>query len=427
MGRATESVSEPLLGRRRHLTDHVLAAACVFAVFAGVIKDTVVLKWAPIDPTVATCVFLGAALVASTMAAGARLRVKLWAVGLVATLVPPLFPAVAPPYLGAKVQAMFLTLLIVVASVYLVGTPARRRLWLVYLGAAGVLTACLLAILPSDPTYWGRSVFEGSNSIATGRMAGVAVVLLSTIAQFPGHPGLRLLTAGGAVASAIAMLDTGSRGPLLGVIAALVVVALRIGSEGRFARIAWLTVVFGGGWIFLSKSSSAGSARIEESLVGETSSTGTRDPLWGAAIRYLTHVPEAIGGTGWGGFGSVLRPGEMPDAGVRQYPHDVFLEVFIEGGWLTGCAITAFLVATIVRTYRIGRDRSSVALQAIVVFTLVNACVSGDVNDNRILWVAASLIWTVVGPSRDGTPRHRSERRALPRDLAGVAIAGRPA
>jgi hypothetical protein len=99
--------------------------------------------------------------------------------------------------------------------------------------------------------------------------------------------------------------------------------------------------------------------------------------------------------------------------------------VFIEGGWLTGCAITAFLLASIVRTWRIGVSKSSVALQAIIVFTLVNACVSGDLNDNRILWVAASLAWTFVAPP--GDPDHRqSERRVLPQELAGVANGRRP-
>lgn len=78
-------------------------------------------------------------------------------------------------------------------------------------------------------------------------------------------------------------------------------------------------------------------------------------------------------GVGWGG----LEPSLAPSA---QYPHNVVAEVFAEAGWIAGAAFLVYIAAALVRA------RRDVLVLPLLTYWLLNALVSGDVNDNRALF-----------------------------------------
>jgi O-antigen ligase len=223
----------------------------------------------------------------------------------------------------------------------------------------------------------------------------MAVVILATVVLSPARPLARGVAAGLALFAGVTMLATGSRGPLLAVVLVFVLLALRSDRGGRALRLTLTAGLLAAGWLFLSTDQSAGSQRIQDSITGEASGTATRQPLWDAAVRYLGDPSHSVGGTGWGGFVQVMRAGELLPTGLTQYPHNVFLEVFVEGGWITGGAITVFILLSTLRLWRLAKESACLPLLALGAFSLVNASVSGDINDNRLLWVTLALSWTI--------------------------------
>lgn len=122
-----------------------------------------------------------------------------------------------------------------------------------------------------------------------------------------------------------------------------------------------------------------------------------------AAHAFLGHP---LAGTGTGTFreGNELQ-------GTRAYPHNLVLEVAAETGVL-GLAPLAFLLSISVLSLLrrpVQSDPSSRALQlavlALLVYTLGNAMVSGDINDNRVLFAMCGLAAGLY-VRQSGAPTH---------------------
>jgi O-antigen ligase len=84
----------------------------------------------------------------------------------------------------------------------------------------------------------------------------------------------------------------------------------------------------------------------------------------------------------------------------RQYPHNLLLEVTLEAGWLAGACTLAILAAALGAAWAVSNLLEGRILLAGLGFWIINALVSGDVNDNRPLFtlVSASLaLWKPRG------------------------------
>jgi hypothetical protein len=96
---------------------------------------------------------------------------------------------------------------------------------------------------------------------------------------------------------------------------------------------------------------------------------------------------------------------------VILYPHNVFLELSSELGLIVPLFLVASLVggfALILRRAGITgalRDRQLVLLVlGYLLVNLLGAQFSGDINDNRSMWLALSIVWMVA---RYGIPPER--------------------
>jgi len=427
----TPPVEGPSVARssRSSLRDHVVAALCSAVLVVGGVKGSPALAAVPVDLTVA----LAAALcIGAAFHLAPRLRVVRvppGAVLVVVALLPGALVEVPQGYQGAKLAGMALTLVVVATSVVLLSTRRRRRLWLAWTAGWGLATVAALQVLPRDESQWGRAALEGSNTIAAGRATATAALILGAVLVLPGRrPRLRLLA--GAVVAALAAVETGSRGPVLAAAAALVVVALVV-REGRRRRVAGLAAALVAAGVGVVVSDSPGADRLGLVLTGEVTGAEGRLPLWRAAVRAIRE--GGPGGTGWGGFVTVLGESEaVPTSGDRQYAHNLVLEAFVEGGWPAGAAVLTVVVASLVRLLHHARrgaegggvDGVAVVLLGVAVAAVLNASVSGDLSGNRLAWVALALAWSGP-PGGRPDPRRRGSTTAG-RARSHLLYAGQP-
>jgi len=119
--------------------------------------------------------------------------------------------------------------------------------------------------------------------------------------------------------------------------------------------------------------------------------------LYNTAINSLKDFPRNIVGLGIGGF-SVFYNGY--DAPRGLYPHNIFLEIGSELGILGLFAFIFVICKSIIVAFdNIKKSKLewnyyiNISLLMSLIFMLINSSVSGDINDNRLLFTTLGLIW----------------------------------
>jgi hypothetical protein len=307
-----------------------------------------------------------------------------------------------------------LTLLSALGPLFLLRTAARQKLWVIMqVGLAAVLAAG--ALLSSHPQLTAEGVdrvfLAGSNTEASGQLAGLVVVACFTFALAGRRRGLMLVLG---VTAAAAMFGTGSRGPVLAVAIALAAVAVFAPASGvyRTVRVVAIGTICFLSWYFVRGDTEGGAGRIATTLLAgsdQGTSSQSRLSLWHEAWSV---IPGHFWGLGWGGLadlGPFSGGGLLGQPGL-DWPHDIFLEVTAEAGWFAGAALIVFMWCALRRLRRLAASPYPAVLFAMAVFWLVNSAVSGDVNSYRCLWASMAIAWvTVAGHS---TPRPDDERGA---------------
>ena len=127
-------------------------------------------------------------------------------------------------------------------------------------------------------------------------------------------------------------------------------------------------------------------------------------------------------GLGWGGFAELAHRHNLE----LEYPHNLLAELLIEGGWfLAGytCVLLFFTVRRATGAVLGSQGPEQRWIIGLVFYMLLNSLVSGDLNDNRLLFallaIASLLEWT---PKRHNA--RRDDRTAV-RSPADSARRGR--
>jgi O-antigen ligase len=391
------------------LTAPLVVAALLYV---GFFKRLESLRFLPVDLTLVCLLAVFVGVVYSCVGRREQLRLPLPAAAFVALLLPATLYTVTNPEAIDKRLKMVIPLLAVVGVATLVRSARRQRIWVwlhVLIGIALVGTS----VGAGDSTE--RFGAAGSNTIAAGRASGVAVVVLLILILTPG--GLRrwwmkLAALGATVWLAEALISTGSRGPVLACAASVLIVAAGSPGRGRLIRAVGGVAAVGAGWLLLTDATGIGATRITRSLEGRYSLTASREGLWSEALSAIPGHPLGIG---WGNFWALLRPSSRLDSGYVQYPHNFVLEIFVEAGWLAGVATVVLVVLSLQRLRQSSTEPYGAALFGIAVFFVLNALVSGDLNDNRMMWAAVAMAWVsaqAVGgsfdPAADAVPGTRA-------------------
>ena len=112
-----------------------------------------------------------------------------------------------------------------------------------------------------------------------------------------------------------------------------------------------------------------------------------------AFLRTFDSIPRFLFGVGIGGFSHVAVRYD-----ARLYPHNIFLEIFCELGFIGLILFLLFLGTTFAEIIKKIQSFQNVQARAFLfastmaaTFTLIGAQFSGDLNDNRRLWFLLGL------------------------------------
>ncbi|TWE13096.1 O-antigen ligase family protein [Rudaeicoccus suwonensis] len=393
--------------RRTRLREFPAIAALLILAFGGYIKGSKYLAWMPIDMTLLAGAIVAVLLVHSWMYRSLEFRramlLALWGVSLTFGIFAT--GSAGNTYVSTKLQEVFLFVpLCVLGGIYLLRTADARRLWVMLIAGYGLLVLAVAWLDPSSLTE-NRLSLAGGNTIGAGRAAGASLIVFFLAALTERR--FRMLWLALAAVSGYAGLEAASRGPLVAAAGAIVIAAVisRYRGQGKRAAVAVAAVTVATWWVLTS-----GDFNARLDTVDDTSAS-MRKVLWAQTWTIITHNPFGIGwGHLYGHFGFALL-----NSGYVQYPHNLVLEVFSEGGWIAGFLTIAILVVALIDQGVLAATNSTeMTMLALFVFALINAMVSGDVGANRGVWVSlgAALIPLIAGKIPSHSTLAGPERKA---------------
>lgn len=274
----------------------------------------------------------------------------------------------------------------------------RRFCW----ALVAISTAMAIDALLSYPGV-GRVSFVtafGSNYIALARANGLGLlttmILLLPTAR---RRWVKLCLWGLATLQLWATLSAGARGPVFALILSFLLFFV-LSVRGfpclkidRFAlRLGTMAVLVAGILILVGEALFSTLAyRIQIFATERGISAATRITLYREAIELWANSP--IWGTGTGQFGIAVT-GED----IRLYPHNILLELGAETGIigvLVFLSMIGFAFAKGVDCLHRGKGATKTVTRYLLVaafFALLNAMISGDINDNRVLFTLVGLL-----------------------------------
>jgi O-antigen ligase len=412
---AEPPLDRPAAHRRRwRLAPWVYGLALVLWASSWNLRLSVVLDWLPVEP-----VWVGAGAVALCVVHrfGQPLRLPVAVAAPILLLALGFLPGAllssGDGYGPDKVAAMLLVLLpVVLAATVLLDSRESRRGWVyaqVLIGGA-VAVAALEFNHPTQVLEPGRFTLASVDTISTARLVGVAVVALLLLGLGSLKKSWWALPL--AAACGMVLVHVGSRGPLLGVLVAVMVV-LVVGRCFAGRRVLFVLAAVAasyGAFRYALVAGGAGGKRIIGSL--ETGfSDNVRAQLLHDAVRLGSQHPMGIG---WGDFAQDGQAGrDIANQQGVAYAHNVFAEAFSEGGVLALLVLVLVVVLALWRLQRLSSDPVDAVVLGILVYWLFNAQVSSDFVGNRFMWIALACGVAAYVPRRRVSvpaPRTRAVR-----------------
>lgn len=375
-------------------------------VYAGQLQASPLMSWFPVDLTLTLCALGAAACLTSVLG---RRQISIWILLPIGLWMLFTFAALAAPgteYAASKTRILLIfTLFFALAPFALLRSNSQRKAFVVAL-AVVCLAGGVMTLIAPDEGY-DVIMLAGTNTIGTARIAGTGALIFFILALTLKSKGRRLLCLILAALLVFVLAASGSRGPVLGIIVGVagVVFLAPVLKKRRFGGIALTALGSAGAYWWASKE--VATDRAFAWLSGERDeSTNIRQYLWRVASERAAFEPF---GAGLGGFAlNHDVPSTLP------YPHNLFIEVYYEAGWITGTVLVLFIAASLVRLWRRAGNPISAVLFGLLLFALANAMVSGDINDNRMMWMLLSCAWILPRAGQQQAPSSGSLRPTVP-------------
>ncbi len=349
-----------------------------------------------VEPTAVAGALVAVAIVGKAISDRGATPLPLGLILVGGAFIPGFLIGEANPYTSKAQLGVLLSGLTTLGAFWLLRTEVRRALWLWLLVVVGVAVALLL-----EPDISGLKTVAGLGStISASQALGVAIVVLLTLVMHGTLATRPRLVVALALTTylALGLVGTGSRGPVAAAGVALVLSAITLRRPGRVKRSLAVGALLATGWFILVTLTNPGAERLRLALTGRVDNTESRDGVWRAALETIPLHPE---GVGWGNFWSVLDAGEVLDSGYVQHAHNIILEAFVEGGWLAGIAMIAFITGALLRLRTTAqRGPYDAAVFSVAVFFVVCAMFSGSVGNNRAMFAALAIGYAVQWTSK---------------------------
>ena len=244
--------------------------------------------------------------------------------------------------------------------------------------------------------YWNRISIPGANPIQVSRYLAIGAAMMIAL-LIRNRPSRSLHYFAILFVILLSIILSGSRGPLVSIIIGSIVYAIlyerkhssRIFGYGILAigTIITLLLVLPESLTQRFFDISQGSVIMTQQGVRRISTIATRYEFWSMSIEaWFSSITSFFIGLGAGGFSSLFIWRDW-----HWYPHNLFFEIIAELG-LIGLVIG---VLFIIKSYQIINkgiqrgsftDHSALWVAGTVVM-FIAAQFSGDINDNRILWM----------------------------------------
>ena len=244
--------------------------------------------------------------------------------------------------------------------------------------------------------YWNRISIPGANPIQVSRYLAIGAAMMIAL-LIRNKPSQSLHYFSILIAILLSIILSGSRGPLVSIIIGSIVYAIlyerkhssRIFGYGILAigTIITLLLVLPESLTQRFFDISQGSVIMTQQGVRRISTIATRYEFWSMSIQaWFSSITSFFIGLGAGGFSSLFIWRDW-----HWYPHNLFFEIIAELG-LIGLIIG---ILFIIKSYQIINkgiqrgsftDHSALWVAGTVVM-FIAAQFSGDINDNRILWM----------------------------------------
>lgn len=371
-GAAAEPQPEDATSQSRFsLGAHLVAIAVVLLLFGsllGPLSSSVVLMGA--------AGLVGVAILRSLARHGAVARRTLF-LALVIVLVVAVRVFYDPPvttYGHEKWVNFGTTTLATMAAAAAVSPPRVIRamaMWWIVVGVA------LAALAVTDPgAASGRAQVEGSNPVWLGRAIAASMV----VAFWMGVSGTWRWWRVVAVVPvlAVGLLATGSRGPAVAALVGITVLLLAPTAR-RSRQTLWLALLGAGCLVIAPTIPAVANSRFGRFIADGDVGGETRSVMWAESLRVIPDLPFGAGIGGWSQATGITS---------HAWPHNVFLEVFVEQGWLVGLALVALVLVTIRKVWRrAGADPDLQLALALLVTETVHVSTSGDLNARTFFFV----------------------------------------
>jgi capsular exopolysaccharide synthesis family protein len=393
----------------------LVAVVTAGLVLSGSFKDLEVLDVLPADATLLLAAVV-AVLVALRLVSDPVPRAAHTVIVGFLLLVPAAFLTAPTEYGADKELRLFtLTFLSMFAPVVLIRDRSDVRRHVLALAGVAALVAAVALVDPQPSSdYEGAPVAtESAGTIGLGIAAAVVVVIATMGVIWRTAPWQVALPA--AAASVYVLLQSGSRGPLLATVLAVLAGAFLVRVRPALGRAVAVASLVGVGLLAAFRMAPLYARdRIIDLLTGETAgSVDNRVRLIDDALDVVDRNPW---GVGWGGF-------EAETFAAYRYPHNLPLEVLAEAGLLFGTLFLGWLVLCFVRAHRATVDPTGGTVFALLVFAFAEAMVSGDLNDNRLAFYVLGIAVAAASlPGADGPP-DQLRRGLVLREYADVALA----
>jgi O-antigen ligase len=300
------------------------------------------------------------------------------------------------PVLDAAVEKLgrFLTVtgIVIVAPFFVLGTPQAmwRFLWGFSIAAFVICAYSLASLGGSD-----RLVTPSSNTIGLGHIA-CGLILVIFFGVLPRLTFLKRMWLYPVLAvPMLALIGSGSRG-------AAIALSLVLLTSIFFQRSLLLD---------LGCMSALGFAAIPFVNIPRASFEYLGTLVNGQSLKGLLFFRAELLNYGWEllqqhpviGVGIQGFRYYSPNAGLYNWPHNIFLEVSCEMGIGAGLLVIALFALALCEAWRQLNDRVSPYLvyskiaAALLVVGIVNATNTGDINSDRSTWLFLSLIYAVRG------------------------------
>ncbi|MFS0892100.1 O-antigen ligase family protein [Peribacillus frigoritolerans] len=280
---------------------------------------------------------------------------------------------------------------------------ALNKFYLFICGIAAVLSVIALYnyFIVSSAAF-GFVGFNEGNYLGLGRITGMALIILITNFLLGNiSKGFKVISLISLIIIMTTLFIAGSRMPLIAsiiIIAYLIITSIKINKGIIYLRkgtklLFSLVLITSFFVAYLARKGFLDTIIYRMSVLFSEdggASANERVLRYGSALNQWLDNP--LFGNGIGSFGINYNGIDM-----RAYPHNIFLEFLSELGILGFVIFITLIIIGLIHSYNAFKSNKelnnlNLTTVSVFVFLLINASISGDINDNRMLFTFISLL-----------------------------------